>query len=72
MKSREIRELSDEQIFNEMEDLKEALFNLRVQEVTGQLENTNTIREQRRTYARLKTILHERQLAAALTSKEDV
>ncbi len=41
-------------------DLKEELFNLRFQHATGQLENPMRIREVKKTYARIKTIITER------------
>jgi large subunit ribosomal protein L29 len=64
MKAKEIREMSDEAILDAIEDQKLAMFNLRFQRATGQLEDTNTTKRVRRDLARLKTILHERQLAA--------
>jgi large subunit ribosomal protein L29 len=44
-------------------DLKEELFNLRFQHATGQLENPMRIREVKKTYARVKTIIQERAMA---------
>jgi large subunit ribosomal protein L29 len=70
MDVRAIREMSDEQLLNEIEDLKQALFNLRFQDASGQLENQNVIRYTRRDIARLKTVVRERQLAADAASKE--
>jgi large subunit ribosomal protein L29 len=64
MKAKEIREMSDEAILDAIEDQKLAMFNLRFQRATGQLEDTNTPQRVRRDLARLKTILRERQLAA--------
>jgi large subunit ribosomal protein L29 len=66
----EIRELADEQILDEIEDLKESLFKLRLQQASGQLENTNTLRYTRRDIARCQTVLRERQLATQITSEE--
>ena len=71
MNIREIREMTDEQIMDALEDQKEATFNLRFQSASGQLEDTNTHRRTRRDTARLKTVLRERQLAAEVTRKED-
>ncbi|NWG17833.1 MAG: 50S ribosomal protein L29 [Chloroflexi bacterium] len=71
MHIREIRQLSDEELLNALEDQKEAMFNLRFQMASGQLEDTNAPRNVRRTVARLKTVLRERQLAAELARKED-
>lgn len=70
MDVRAIREMSGEQLLNEVEDLKQSLFNLRFQEAAGNLENQNVIRYARRDIARLKTVLRERQLAADAASKE--
>ena len=70
MKAQEIRALSDDAILDAIEDQKLALFNLRFQRATGQLEDTNTMRRAKRELARLKTILHERHLAAGLANKE--
>ena len=65
MKAKEIRNRSTEELVNELADLKEELFNLRFQHATGQLENPLRIREVKRSYARVKTILREREINAA-------
>ncbi len=56
---------------DEREDLLVALrkeqFNLRFQRATGQAEGTARVRQVRRDIARLKTIMGERQRAAART-----
>lgn len=70
MKIREIRQMSDDEILNALEDQKEALFNLRFQKASGQLEDTNMPRKVRKDVARLKLVLRERQIAAELTRKE--
>lgn len=63
MKSREIRAMSNDDILNALEDKKEELWRLRLQLSTGELKDTNSFTKVRRDIARLKTILHERQLA---------
>ena len=60
MRAREIREISSEDLVVKCKELKEELFNLRFQHATGQLENTMRIREVKKTYARIKTIMQER------------
>jgi large subunit ribosomal protein L29 len=70
MYAKDIRKLSDEQILNAIEDAKEAMFNLRFQAASGQLEDVNALKRSRRDIARMKTILHERHLAAQTVSKE--
>jgi len=61
----EIRELSDKELQEKVRELKEELFNLRFQMATGQLENPMRIREVRRSIARVKTVLRERELSAS-------
>lgn len=63
MKANDIRDLSTTEIQDQEKALKEELFNLRFQLATGQLENTARIREVRKTIARMKTIVRERELA---------
>lgn len=62
MKAKEIRELTTAEIEEQIKSLKEELFNLRFQLATGQLENTARIREVRKTIARMKTVIREREL----------
>ena len=62
MKTNEIRKLSTEEINKKITETKEELFNLRMKQATGSLENPTRIRELRKTVARLKTILREREL----------
>ncbi len=65
MKASEIRELSDQELQEKARELKGELFNLRFQMVTGQLENKARLKEVRRSIARVKTIMRERESAAA-------
>ena len=62
MKTNEIRKLSTEEINKKVTESKEELFNLRMKQATGTLENPARIRELRKTVARLKTILREREI----------
>jgi len=61
MKANEIRDLTTTEIEAKINELKDELFNLRFQLATGQLENTSRIREVRKTIARMKTIINERE-----------
>ena len=56
MTVQEIRELA------KVEEYKKELFGLRFQQATGQLENTARIRQVRKTIARIKTVIREREL----------
>jgi len=62
MKTIEMRKLSTEEINKKIAETKEELFNLRMKQATGSLENPSRIRELRKTVARLKTILREREI----------
>ena len=61
MNVKEIREKSNEELNKEMTSLKEELFNLRFQQATGQLENASKIKDIKKTIARIKTIITERE-----------
>ncbi|WAA09425.1 50S ribosomal protein L29 [Fervidibacillus albus] len=62
MKAKEIRDLTTAEIEEKIKSLKEELFNLRFQLATGQLENTARIREVRKSIARMKTVIREREI----------
>ena len=62
MKTNEIRKLSTEEINKKIAESKEELYILRMKQATGSLENPSRIRELRKTVARLKTILREREI----------
>ncbi|GEB77624.1 50S ribosomal protein L29 [Sporolactobacillus inulinus] len=62
MKAEDIRNLTTAEVEENMKSLKEELFNLRFQLATGQLENPARIRAVRKSIARAKTILREREL----------
>ena len=64
MKANDLRKLSDKELAAREKELKEELFNLRFQLATGQLANTQRIRECKKDVARVKTLLCERSLAA--------
>ena len=57
MKASELRTRSEDQMREQLLELKKEQFNLRFQKATGQLENTSRVREVRRDIARIKTIL---------------
>ena len=60
MRSRELRELSDDQLEQKMADTRQELFNLRFQTATGVLENSARLRHAKREIARILTVKHER------------
>ena len=66
-KTRELREMSDEQIRLVWKDAAESLFRLRMQAQTEKLAAPSDVRKLRRTIARCQTIIAERCSKAAAT-----
>ena len=60
MRTRELRELSDEELERRLAETREELFNLRFQAATGALDNTARLGLTRRDIARIHTIKAER------------
>jgi large subunit ribosomal protein L29 len=65
-KAAELRDLTDQQLLDRVEESKEELFNLRFQLATGQLDNPSRIRKVRHEIARIATVMRERELEAEL------
>ena len=65
MKVTDIRDLTPDQLGEEMAKLKKEQFNLRFQKASGQLENTARVRQVRRGIARIKTLLQATQQTVA-------
>lgn len=64
MKYKEIRELSDEELAQKLEDGRAELFNLRFQMATSQLDNTARVTLVKRDIARIQTEMRARQIVA--------
>lgn len=64
MEAKDIRNLTDAELVNQLDDLHQEMFNLRFQKATGKLTNTARVRDVKRTIARIKTIQRERELSA--------
>ena len=64
MKATDVRAKTDDELKSELEQLAKERFNLRFQKASGQLENTNRVRQVRRDIARIKTVLAERARAS--------
>ena len=62
MKTKEVRNLDDDQLVDKVKEFREELFNLRFRNATGELENTARMREARRSLARTLTIAKERNI----------
>jgi large subunit ribosomal protein L29 len=61
----ELRRLNDADLSKEINEAYRALFTLRFQHASRQLQNYRELRSARRRIARLRTVRRERELAAA-------
>lgn len=61
MKVNNYREMNQDELETNLEDLRKHLFDLRSQGVTENIENTRAARNVRRDIARIKTVLRERE-----------
>jgi len=66
MQINEVRELNDVELHRELDDQQRGLMNLRFRKATMQLTNTNELATTRKTIARIKTVIRERQITANL------
>jgi large subunit ribosomal protein L29 len=66
MKPSEIREMSTDEILNQLDETREELMNLRFQQATGELVDYTRLRYTRRLIARLQTIINEREREAVM------
>jgi large subunit ribosomal protein L29 len=64
MKAADLRAKSDDELKDQLLDLRKEAFNLRFQGASGQLENTARVGQVSRDIARIKTIQGERGRAA--------
>lgn len=64
MTAAELREMTGEELRSLMTKFQDDIMHFRMQQATGVVENVRAARETRRNIARIKTILHERELAA--------
>lgn len=60
MKARELRELTDDELVNKEQELKDQLFKLKFQHALGQLEDAMKLKSIKKDLARIKTILNEK------------
>jgi len=64
MKLNEMRNLSPEELYEQVREKKRELMDLRFQASIGQLAQNHRIRETKRTIARLLTVIREKQQVA--------
>jgi large subunit ribosomal protein L29 len=65
MKTTELKELSPPELARKVGELRHEIMNLRVQQASGQLENSARLRLLRRDIARIQTILNQQRSTAA-------
>jgi len=58
-KVKELTDMTTVELQQQLEDAKKELFTLRLQQVSGQLENPLRIRATRRSVARIKTVMNQ-------------
>ena len=61
----DLKVMSDDQLQQQLAELKREQFNLRFQAATNQLEKPSRVKEVRRTIARIQTLQHQRARANA-------
>ena len=66
MKASEIRQMSVNEMNEQLTSLKEELFNLRFQLAVNQLENTARIKAVKKDIARIKTCLREQEIQSSV------
>ena len=62
MKASELADLDADELAAKLAEAKEELFNLRFQNVTGQLDDPHRLREVRKDIARVLTVMRQREL----------
>ncbi len=63
MKATELRQLQDDELAAKLNELQDAMFNLKIRHATGQLEDSASVRVARRDLARVLTVVSERRRA---------
>lgn len=64
MKASELRELTSAELESKLHDLKDELFNLRLQLTINQLENPMRIKAVKKDIARVQTVIRQNELSA--------
>jgi large subunit ribosomal protein L29 len=65
MKSQKVRDLDENELRNQLREIDEKMFRLQFQMSMGQMDGLKNARAMRKTRARIKTILREREMAGA-------
>jgi large subunit ribosomal protein L29 len=71
VKAAKYREMSTEELEDQLDQFRTELFNLRVQNTTKELQDTSKIPQARREIARILTLLDEKRRGEAAGSKSE-
>lgn len=69
MELKDIRGKDSAELKLDAQELQQELFGLRLRSASEEISNTSRFREIRRTVARIRTVLREREIADATTAK---
>ena len=72
MNAADLREMTDEELLENLEEAREEKFNLRFQLATNQLDNTARIKEVKKEIARILTVMNEREREAPADETADL
>ena len=64
MKADEMRDLSDDELLDRVNELKESIFRMRFKLALGNNDVVTNLRQQKKDLARVKTLIREREIAA--------
>ena len=68
MKINEVREINTQDLKKEFRDQKKSLMNLRFRKSTMQLTDTSELSKVRKTIARIKTVIREREIVEDISN----
>jgi large subunit ribosomal protein L29 len=71
MKISELREMTNEELNQQLETFKEEMFNLKFQQSTNRLENPMRLKSVRKDIARIKTLLTEKESSTKVRGNDD-
>ena len=70
MKAKELRDMTDEGLAEELLKLRREQFNLRMQSASGQAVKSSDFGKVKKSIARLKTVMREQQIKTAAGAKK--
>ncbi len=71
MKMSELREMTNEELNQQLETFREEMFNLRFQQSANRLENPMRLKLVRKDIARIKTLLTEKESSTKIRGNDD-